>query len=65
MIMLKSKIIHIMVEARLKLSSNNPAPSNKTATYIGCLNHLYIPVVISAAPGFGIGEMRREGFNAT
>jgi len=63
--MLMSKIIHIIVEARLKLFNSNPAPINKTAIYIGCLNHLYIPFTISAAPGFGIGEIRREGFNAT
>lgn len=63
--MLINKITQIIIEARLKLLSRNPAPINRTATYIGCLNHLYIPLTISAAPGFGIGEMRRDGFSAT
>jgi hypothetical protein len=25
---------------------------------------LYIPITINAAPGFGIGEIRNEGFSA-
>ena len=63
--MLMSKITQIIIEAILKLLSRNPAPINRTPKYIGCLNNLYIPLTISAAPGFGIGEMRSEGFKAT
>ena len=63
--MLMSKTTQIMIDAKLKLFNRKPAPINRTATYIGCLNHLYIPETISAAPGFGIGEIRKEGFKAT
>ncbi len=37
----------------------------RTPKYIGCLNHLYIPTTINVAPGFGIGEIRKDGFKAT
>ena len=62
--MLMSKTTQIMIDTKLKLFNRKAAPINRTPAYIGCLNHLYMPLTISAAPGLGIGEMRREGFKA-
>ena len=45
-----------------KFLSTIPAPIKRTAKYIGCRKYLYIPRVISGAPGIGIGETLNDGF---
>jgi hypothetical protein len=62
--MLAERAIKAAIERRFKLLISIPKPNINTPRYIGWRNQLYIPTVISGAPGFGIGETLKEGRSA-
>ena len=62
--MLTESATNAAIERRFKLLISIPKPNINTPRYIGWRNQLYMPTVIRGAPGFGIGETRKDGRSA-